>query len=151
MLFPTYDYGHTPCRHLLAKCSNTCPARISSGFSRRVTLLGDTSSEDSLDQCVLGIRTSETSTSTSQTQQESTSWRGQEVGPHRPIFYPQPTSLLGPTCNPSLIFPTLPRSPSAPRPQSPVSRRRMTLIKLSPLRTERLLGIVTSEPTGGNA
>ena len=133
------------------RLTTTNPARISSGFSRKVTLLGDTSSEDSLDQCVSNIRISETSTSTSQTQQEPTSWRGQEVGPHRPIFYPPPISLLEPTCRPSLIFPTKPRSPSAPRPPSPVSRRRMTLIRLSPLRTERLLGIRTTEPTEGNA
>ena len=133
------------------RLTTTNPARISSGFSRKVTLLGDTSSEDSLDQCVSNIRISETSTSTSQTQQEPTSWRGQEVGPHRPIFYPPPISLLEPTCRPSLIFPTKPRSPSAPRPPSPVSRRRMTLIRLSPLRTERLLGIRTSEPTEENA
>ena len=37
---------------------------------------------------------------------EPTCWSGQEVGPFLPIFYPQPISLLGPTCKPSLIFPT---------------------------------------------
>ena len=31
--------------------------------------------------------------------------RQEEVGPHRPIFYPPPISLLGPTSNRSLIFP----------------------------------------------
>ena len=67
------------------------------------------------------------------------------------IFYPPPISLLEPTCRPSLIFPTKLHSPSAPRPPSPVSRRRMTLIRLSPLRTERLLGIRTTEPTEENA
>ena len=126
--------------------TTTRRARTSSQSSRRVTPQDDTSSEGSLGQFGWGTPTSETSTCTSQTHQGSTSWLVPEAGPHRPIFYPPPISLLEPTCRPSLIFRTKARSPLAELPPSPVSRPRTILIRLSPLRTERLLGIPITEP-----